>query len=185
MRLFKLCVIILGVLILSYLLLQIFFFQLYSVPTSSMVPTLIPEDRIFVSKLTYGPRIPFTKHHLPGFSQPQRGDVVVFLPPSERNKAYIKRLIGLGGDRIVIKGGNLYINGKEAVDPRMANYYYNQGDYGQEGKEVVVPEGKYFLLGDNSIHSIDSRFWGFADTGDVIGKAVFIWWPPKRIAMIE
>ncbi|MCM8786475.1 MAG: signal peptidase I [Candidatus Omnitrophica bacterium] len=166
--------------------LRTFFFQLYKIPTNSMVPTLLPGDKIFVSKLVYGPKIPFTRLRIQGFRKPQRGEVVVFVPPHDRKKAYIKRLIGVGGDIILIKDGNIYLNGKIFSDPRIArNYYYNQGEYGKENHQIIVPEGKYFFLGDNSISSLDSRFWGFVDEVDIIGKAIFLWWPPKRIKMIE
>lgn len=163
-----------------------FFFQIYKIPTTSMVPTLMPGDKIFVSKLSYGPKIPFTKLRLPGFNKPQRAEVVVFVPPHERNKFYIKRLIGLPADHILLKDGNLYVNGKKMVDPRLArNYYYNQGAYAKESQEIVVPQGKFFFLGDNSIQSLDGRFWGFVDENDIVGKAIFIWWPLKRVAMVE
>ncbi|MFH1772207.1 MAG: signal peptidase I [Candidatus Omnitrophota bacterium] len=169
-----------------------FFFQMYKIPTTSMVPTLLPKDKIFASKVNYGPKLPFISLCIPGLSKPKTGEVVVFIPPEESGKnwfvrkQYIKRLIGTGGDKIRIADGNIYINGKIVVDPRIAkNYYYNLGLYGKEGKEIEVPEGKYFFLGDNSINSQDSRVWGFADEKDIIGKAIFIWWPPKRIGMIE
>ena len=168
--------------------LRTFFFQIYKIPTTSMVPVLVPGDKIFVSKLTYGPKIPFTPLRIPGFRKPKRFDIVVFVPPiaSERNKAYIKRLIGLPGDKVELRDGNIYINDKMVVNPKIArNYYYNQGKYGIRGKEIIVPEGKYFFLGDNSISSKDGREWGFADAKDIIGKAVLTWWPPKRIAMLE
>jgi len=168
--------------------LRTFFFQIYKIPTTSMVPVLVPGDKIFVSKLTYGPKIPFTPLRIPGFRKPKRFDIVVFVPPiaTERNKAYIKRLIGLPGDKIELRDGNIHINGKMVVNPKIArNYYYNQGEYGVRGKETIVPEGKYFFLGDNSISSKDSREWGFADEKDIIGKAVLTWWPLKRITMLE
>lgn len=169
-----------------------FFFQIYKIPTTSMVPTLVPGDKIFVSKLVYGPKMPFTNWRFPGVKKPHRTDVVVFIPPLEkknnffRRKVYIKRLIGLPGDTIYIKEGNVYINGKIAVDPRIArNFYYNQGDFAKTDKPITVPPKKYFFMGDNSISSLDGRFWGFADEGDIVGKAIFIWWPPKRIATID
>jgi len=168
--------------------LRTFFFQIYKIPTTSMVPVLVPGDKIFVSKLTYGPKIPFTPLRIPGFRKPKRFDIVVFVPPivSERNKAYIKRLIGLPGDKVELRDGNIHINGEMVVNPKIArNYYYNQGKYGIRGKEIIVPEGKYFFLGDNSISSKDGREWGFADAKDIIGKAVLTWWPPKRVAMLE
>ena len=124
--------------------LRTFFFQIYKIPTTSMVPVLVPGDKIFVSKLTYGPKVPFTPLRIPGFRKPKRFDIVVFVPPiaTERNKAYIKRLIGLPGDKIELKDGNIHINGKMVVDPKIArNYYYNQGEYGVRGKEITVPKG--------------------------------------------
>lgn len=170
--------------------LRTFFFQIYKIPTTSMVPTLMPGDKIFVSKMVYGPRVPFTSLRFPGFRKPKKGDIVVFVPPQEKGKfwpkRYVKRLIGLEGDRILIKDGNLYINGKIVVDPLIArNYYYNQGEYAPKGKEIIVPDGECFFLGDNSINSQDSRIWGFAQEDDIVGKAILIWWPPKRIGMID
>jgi signal peptidase I len=168
--------------------LRTFFFQIYKIPTTSMVPTLMPGDKIFVTKLVYGPKVPFTSLRFPGFAKPQRGEVVVFVPPSDRHKFYIKRLIGLGTETILIKDGSVYVNGKIIVDPRMAkNYYYNNNtaEYAKEGKTITVPKDKFFFMGDNSMSSWDSRYWGFVDEPDIVGKALFIWWPPKRIGMIE
>jgi len=167
-----------------------FFFQVYKIPTGSMIPTLKPGDRIFVSKLVYGALVPFTKVRLPGIRRPRRGEVIVFVPPQEVNnfflkrKVYIKRLVGLGGERIEIENGNIKVNGKIVVDPVIAkNDYTNAGPYGQG--VITVPAGKYFFLGDNSKNSLDSRFWGFADDRHIVGKAIFIWWPPNRIGMVE
>ncbi|MBD3264901.1 MAG: signal peptidase I [Candidatus Omnitrophica bacterium] len=174
--------------------LRSFFFQVYKIPTTSMVPTLMPGDKIFVTKLAFGPKVPFTDFRIKGFREPQVGDVVVFLPPQEAEKAwydfskkqYIKRLIAVGGDKVSIEDGNVYVNGNMVLDPRIArNYYYNQGDYLEEEEVISVPEGEYFFLGDNSISSLDSRFWGTAKKEDIVGKAVFVWWPPKRIGIIE
>ncbi len=167
-----------------------FFFQIYKIPTGSMIPTLMPGDKIFVSKLVYGAKVPFTDWRLPGLRKPKRADVVVFVPPQEKNKfflkrkVFIKRLIGLGGEHIKIEDGNIKVNGKIVIDPLIAkNYYTNGGEYGE--KEIAVPKGKYFFLGDNSNNSLDSRFWGFVDEKDIVGKAIFIWWPPRRIGIIE
>ena len=166
--------------------LRTFFFQIYKIPTTSMVPTLKPGDKIFVSKLVYGPKIPFTSLRIPGWRSPLYDEIIVFIPPHDRKKAYIKRAIGLPGDTIEIKEGNIYRNGKLVTDARVArNFYYNQGDYGKEGNTIVVPEGKYFALGDNSYASLDSRFWGFVDEKDIVGNALFIWWPPQRVTMLE
>ncbi|MDD4294265.1 MAG: signal peptidase I [Candidatus Omnitrophica bacterium] len=169
-----------------------FLFQMYKIPTTSMVPTLMPGDKIFVTKLTYGPKIPFMHKRIPGSRKPDHGDIVVFVPPIEKEKnifqrkRYVKRLIAVGGDRVLIKDGNVYVNDKIVTDPRYArNYYYNQGAYADDNVEINVPENKYFFLGDNSISSYDSRFWGFVDESDIIGRAVFIWWPYKRFGVIE
>ncbi|MCK5288989.1 MAG: signal peptidase I, partial [Candidatus Omnitrophica bacterium] len=161
-------------------------FQIYKIPTKSMVPTLIPKDKIFVTKLLYGPKVPFTKLRIHGFGKPKRGEVVVFVPPHDRKKVYIKRLVGLPGESVRIKDGNIYVDGKIVVDSGIAkNIYTNQGEYAEEGRLVLIPEGKYFFLGDNSRHSSDSRFWGFVDEVDIVGKAIFIWWPFHRAKLIE
>lgn len=170
----------------AFIFVSIFFIQTYKIPTTSMVPTLMPGDTIAVNKIVYGSRIPFVSLRLPSLKKPEKGEVVVFISPADRSKAYIKRLIAVSGERVSIKDGNVYINGKIMVDPRIArNYYYNQGEYAKGQKEITVPKGKYFFMGDNSISSLDSRFWGFVDGRDIVGRAIFIWWPPKRIGMIE
>lgn len=169
-----------------------FFFQIYQIPTTSMVPTLKPGDRIVANRIFYGPKIPFTSLRIPAFKKLQRYDVVVFVPPEQKKhpwfgrKQYIKRLIGLGKDHIFIKNGSIYINGEKLDDPRI-NWikYSNTGPYGQKNEEIIVPDGKYFFLGDNTDNSQDSRVWGFADGEDLLGKAIFIWWPPKRIGVIK
>jgi len=161
-----------------------FIVQAYKIPTSSMVPTLIPGDKIFVSKLIYGPRVPYFGIHLPGIRKPKRGDVVVFIEPMQRKKVYVKRLIAFGGEKVEIKYGSIYINDKVVSNPDISkNFYYNEGKYGHGA--VVVPEGYIFVLGDNSANSYDGRKFGFVPMKDVLGEALFIWWPPKRISWIE
>ncbi len=161
-------------------------FQLYRIPTTSMVPTLMPGDYIFVNKLAYGVPLPFTRLRILKLREPRRGEVAVFFPPHERKKAFVKRVIGQNGETLAIEGGNVYIDGKEVVEPVIArNYYYNQGTYGLTPEGIRIPENAYFFLGDNSISSADSRIWGFVKEDDIIGKAVFIWWPPARINMVE
>ena len=186
-----------------------YFIQPFKIPSGSMRMTLIEGDHLFVSKLRYGPILlpeihspdflikmvdiqwpeflaPLTKIRLPGFSKPRRGDVIVFIYPGDRAKDFIKRLIGLPGDVVEIKEGKIYINDEEVTDARIRNvYYYNRGDYGAVGQPIRVPEGKYFVLGDNSGSSHDSRYWGFVDEKDVVGKAEFLFWPLNRIRMIQ
>jgi len=162
-----------------------FFIQAFKIPTGSMKETLVPGDRILVEKVTYGPLVPFTKFRIPGFRKPERGEVIVFIFP-ESKKDYVKRLIAFGGEEVLIKKGRIYINGMVITDPRIANtYYYNDGIYGAEDRPVTVPEGYYFVLGDNSSSSYDSRFWGFVPKENVIGRALLIYWPPNRVRLIK
>lgn len=163
-----------------------FFIQAFKIPSGSMRMTLVEGDRLLVNKLRYGAKIPFTKKRLPGFGEPQRGDVVVFVYPEDRKRDFIKRLIAKEGETVEIRYGDIYINDKLIEDPRINNtYYYNRGAYGDTGKKIKVPEGFCFVLGDNSGSSHDSRFWGFVPKEDIIGKAEIIYWPPTRIRFIQ
>ncbi len=172
------------------LLLAIFvrtlFFEPYKIPTTSMVPTLIPGDKIFVSKVHYGPRIPFVGWRIKGFTAIKRGDIVVFIAPPDRSKCYVKRAIGIPGDKVSIMDGKIFINDQPVKDPKISkNYYYDFGDYFKSNKSIIVPKGSYFMLGDNSAFSKDSRYWGFVSQKDIIGKSLFIWWPLNRVQLTE
>jgi len=163
-----------------------FFFQAFRIPTGSMRMTLIEGDLILVNKFIYGARVPFSKYYLPAVAHPKRGDVVVFVYPEDRKKDFIKRLVGLPGEKIEIIGGSVYVNGKLLNDPVFSKiYYYNRGDFALEGKPVIVPENSYFVLGDNSASSKDSRFWGFVPKDNLLGKALVIYWPPQRVRLIK
>ena len=171
------------------------FFQMYRIPTESMVPVLMPGDRIFVTRLAYGPRIPIINKCLKGFGDPQRGDIVVFVPPQETDKPwhirkqFIKRLIAVGGDTVLIKNGSIYVNGQQLDDPRVEKNYYRSGieygDYGTGGAAITVPDGKYYFLGDNSANSSDSRVWGYVERDWILGRALFVWFPFRRVGAIE
>jgi signal peptidase I len=152
-----------------------------------MRPTLIEGDRLMVNKLRYGPKVPFIKDkRLPGLGGPARGDVVVFIYPVDNSRDFIKRLIGLPGEFVEIKNGDIYINGDLLKDQRIKNiYYYNRGDYGKTNVAITVPEGHYFVLGDNSGSSSDGRFWGFVPQENVIGRAELIYWPLNRMRFIK
>ena len=151
-----------------------------------MVPTLMPGDYIFVNKLSYGLKVPFSNLRIFKFNSPKRGDVVVFFPPHEKGKAYVKRLIAKEKEEVILKSGNIYVDDKPLVEPVIAkNYYYNQGKYAVKEEKVTVPKRAYFFLGDNSISSADSRFCGFVPEENILGEAIFIWWPTARINMVE
>ena len=146
----------------------------YKIPTGSMRMTFLEGDRIFVDKITYR------------FMEPKRGDIIVFKYPVDPKKDFVKRLIGLPGEKLEIKKGRIYVNGKMLdVPPFTDHYYYNRNDwlYGREDVIIEIPQGNYFALGDNSAHSSDSRNWGFVPRKNVVGRAFLIWWPPNRIQL--
>jgi len=167
-----------------------FFFQAFKIPSGSMKPTLQVGDRLIVNKLVYGAKIPFTAKkpgfRLPGFTGPQRGDVVVFVYPVDPKRDFIKRLIAKGGETVEIRNGDIYVNSQKVVLPVIDQiYYYNRGPYAGPEQVVTVPQGHYFVLGDNSASSHDSRYWGFVPERYMIGKAQLIFWPITRIRFIH
>lgn len=163
-----------------------FFFQAFKIPSGSMRMTLIERDRLMVNKLRYGAKVPFTKKRLPGFSEPKRGDVIVFIYPEDPSRDFIKRLIAFGGEEVAISDGNVYVDNVLIEDPRIRNvYYFNRGSLASEKDVIKVPEGHVFVLGDNSNNSADSRFWGFVPENNIIGRAEFIYWPFNRMRFIE
>ena len=132
----------------------------YYIPSGSMEPTVITNDKVIVTHFSYY------------LSEPKRGDVIVFEYPEDRTKDYIKRCIGLPGETVEFKDSKLYVNGELIEEP-----YLPEGlvfdDYGP----VTVPEGSYFMCGDNRNHSADSRVWGFLPEDLIIGKAQVVYWP--------
>ena len=157
------------------LVIRTFLLGPYKIPTGSMRPTFLEGDRIFVDKISYR------------FHSPERGDIIVFKYPLDKKKDFVKRLVGLPGDKIEIKDGKLIINDQPLNEPPFSeHYYYNREDwkYAKEGQVIEVPEASYFAMGDNSAQSSDSRYWGFVPAKNMVGKAFFIWWPPKRVKIV-
>ncbi|KPK97316.1 MAG: hypothetical protein AMJ95_09715 [Omnitrophica WOR_2 bacterium SM23_72] len=168
------------------MVIRTFLVQAFKIPTGSMKPTLMEGDLILVNKFIYGAKAPFINLRLPGLRQPRRGDVVVFIYPQDLKKDFIKRLVGLPQDKIAIKNGTLFVNGEPLTDPVFSQrFYYNRGDFAKDEEEIVVPQGNFFVLGDNSASSKDSRYWGFVPEENVIGKAILIYWPLQRIRIIK
>ncbi len=156
------------------LFVRAFIVQAFKIPTGSMKPTLNENDRIFVNKYIYR------------FNQPQRGDIIVFRYPEDPKKDFIKRLIAVGGETVEIKEGNIFIDGKQVQDPLITKiFYYNRGDYGETNQKIAVPKDNFYMLGDNSNSSRDSRYWGFVPKKYIIGKAIFRYWPPKAIGKLK
>jgi signal peptidase I len=156
------------------MIIRTFIVQAFRIPTGSMHPTLKIGDRILVNKFIYGRRS-FRK------AGPERGDIIVFIYPENPKKDYIKRLIAFGGEKVLIKKGEIYVNGERLQTPATiaGRHYYSTGYFGT--REAEVPEGSYFVLGDNSGNSKDSRYWGFVPQKNLIGKAFFIYWPLTRL----
>ncbi|MFC1570327.1 signal peptidase I [Candidatus Omnitrophota bacterium] len=167
------------------LFIRTFIIQPFKIPSNSMYPTLQPGDRIFVNKFVYGARIPFTDISLPDVRPPETGDIVVFTSPIEKKKYLVKRFIASGGQSVQITDGELFIDGKRVEkNPIKDFFYYNREEYGGKGKVIHVPEGSFYVLGDNSANSMDSRYWGFVPDKNLVGEAFVIHWPIKRIGLI-
>ncbi|MDW5375740.1 signal peptidase I [Halomonas sp. HP20-15] len=182
--------------LLVVLLLRSFLIEPFQIPSGSMRPTLEIGDFILVNKFTYGLRLPVANTEVVDLGEPQRGDVMVFRFPQDPSVNFIKRVVGLPGDRIRYEGKQLYVNGepvpKELIDenPERApgevefrewlgehehSLYNNPRDPGPQMREVTVPPGHYFMMGDNRDHSNDSRYWGFVPEANIVGKAFAVW----------
>ena len=177
------------------LILRTFMFEPFQIPSKSMVPTLRVGDFILVSKSAYGLRLPVVRYKIFDLGSPERGDVVVFFPPHEE-RYFIKRLIGLPGDEVRVVAGVVYINGEKmpqmAIDDTpdddrsMIMREQLKGTSHQIQKRLsptrlslnftaVVPEGHYFMMGDNRDNSSDSRVWGPVPADRIVGKAFARW----------
>jgi len=156
--------------------------EAFWVPSGSMLPTIQIGDHLFVNKLAYGMHIdvPFVNKALvlTQWSGLDRGDIVVFVSPVDRRTDLIKRVVAVGGDTVEIRNKRLYINGEPVEDTHAT--FSDQSTRSSSPRDnfgpVTVPDGKFFVLGDNRDQSYDSRYWGFADERDVKGKATFIYW---------
>jgi len=171
--------------------------QAFIVPTGSMESTVLIGDHLLVDKLSYAPADAITRHLLP-YTEPKRGDVIVFRYPMDIRQNFVKRVIGVPGDHIRIVDKLVYVNGKgltepytQHIDPRVEPYrdnfpsqpYGPVADRAQEmlashvqNGELVVPAENYFAMGDNRENSLDSRYWGFVPRENIIGKPLVIFW---------
>src|ERR1700689_3483319 len=139
----------------------VFFYQPVKVEGTSMAPLLSDQERIFINKFVYR------------FEPIARGDVVVFWYPLDKSKSFIKRVIGLPGEIIELRGGRLYVNGKESKEIYIPSSYLDGSSYGP----ITIPEGNYFVMGDHRDSSNDSRVFGPVGRPYIYGKAVFAYWP--------
>lgn len=181
--------------LLVVLVLRSFLLEPFKIPSASMVPTLQVHDFILVNKFAYGLRLPVLGTKILPVGAPQRGDVMVFYPPNDK-RYFIKRVIGLPGDQIRLRDNVLYINGvrmgqrllyidntiapaqmvmQEDLQPLEHLMQHSSVATQQSNYEIVVPDGQYFMMGDNRDNSSDSRFWGMVPERNVVGRAVYVW----------
>jgi len=193
--------------ILAVLLLRSFVVEPFRIPSGSMMPTLLDGDFILVNKYTYGLRLPVVGTEIVELGAPERGDVAVFRFPQNLSKDFIKRVVGLPGDRISYRDKSLHINGERVDYRRVGTYDGPHADGldepvvyresfgasshdilltdrpGRHGGPYTVPPGHYFVMGDNRDHSDDSRRWGFVSEANLVGEAFVIWmnWDSQRM----
>lgn len=158
------------------LFIRTFIFQAFTIPSSSMEPTLLVGDYLLVTKFEYGVKNPFTGNYLIERAGPQHGDIIVFKYPSDPSQDYVKRVVGLPGDVIEMRAKQLYRNGQPVSERYTQNLYPNYiGELDNVGP-IVVPEGQYFAMGDNRDNSSDSRAWGTVPRSYIHGKPWRIYW---------
>jgi signal peptidase I len=147
----------------------IFLYQPVKVEGTSMMPTLEDQERVFINKFVYR------------LEPIERGDVVVFRYPRDTSKSYIKRVIGVAGDRVRIENGQVYVNGEALDEDYVPSDYADARSYG----EVVVPANSFFVLGDHRTMSNDSRDFGTVNDRFIYGKAVFGYWPMEKLGRLR
>lgn len=176
--------------------------EAFKIPTSSMEGTLLVGDFLLVNKAVYGARVPGTDRFLPALQEPERGDVIVFHPPHEPEKNYVKRVVGVPADTLEMRDKKLYLNGEPVPEP-YARYVDARGDAVHPDMEwqsnhliastkpgyhptrdnwgpLVVPSGSYFVLGDNRDNSEDSRYWGFVARDQIRGRPWVVYYSFDR-----
>jgi signal peptidase I len=163
-----------AIAILLALFIRAFVVQAFKIPSGSMEPTLLIGDHILVNKFIYGIKVPLINKTLIPITNPERGDIIVFIYPQDRKKDFIKRVIGLPGDKIRIVNTTIFIDGRPYPDPY--GVYRGNTRENRNFGPFVVPEDSLFVMGDNRDYSYDSRYWGFVPMESVKGKAMIIYW---------
>ncbi len=195
------------------LCIRAFVVEPYRIPSGSMLPTLLVGDHLFVNKFIYGVKLPFSDLRSPGIRAPERGDVVVFtvaqqgsqtfpadLRPDLPREEFVKRIIGLPGDRIAFHGGRVFVNGEPLAVRELGETFIDDAGnrldvsevtlatrdfdilddpavaYPGPAEAITVEAGRYFMLGDNRDHSKDSRFWGSVRLAEIKGPAFILYW---------
>lgn len=192
------------------LFIRTFIVQAFKIPSGSMLETLQIGDHLLVSKFLYGVKMPFTDHIIIPISEPDHNDIIVFEYPENPDVDFIKRVVGVPGDTLEIRDKQLYRNGRpvnedftrytsnmvyprpasmpDVLPPEQYDEYFNgkgRMSHRDQMPKIIVPEGKYFVMGDNRDGSHDSRFWGFVDREAIEGKALFIYWSWESLTDIR
>ncbi len=182
-----------GIIIaISVFFIRSFVIQAFKIPTGSMEDTLLVGDFLLVNKFIYGAKVPLTDFRLPGFTDPEPGDVIVFKYPRDPKLDYIKRLIAVEGQTVEVKNKEVYIDGIRFEDPPHSRFdrnpvvdkgVYENGIFPQRSNfnkdnygPITVPRGHFFVMGDNRDNSLDSRYWGFLPEDNIVGEALIIYW---------
>lgn len=161
--------------VLIVLVTRIFIGEASVVPTGSMEGTILIGDHLFMNKFLYGPEIPLLGLRLPMLKTIHRGDIVVFRYPRNPAETFLKRVAAVGGDRVEIHDGVLYINSRAVAEPYAVHHGPMNAFY-EQMTAVVVPQGSLFVMGDNRDNSSDSREWGYVPVQNVIGEPLFVYW---------
>lgn len=191
-----------GIAVVLFLVLRTFIVQTFVITSGSMEDTLLVGDMLMVNRAAMGSRIPGTQIRIPGYSEPERGDILVFDPHHEEDLKLIKRLVGMPGDTLEMRNRVLYVDGDRLEEPYVVHRAKDderhpwmswQAEYLVRGVDratyaptrdnwgpLVVPEGHYFMLGDNREESFDSRYWGPLEAWRLEGRAVFTYYSYNR-----
>jgi len=167
--------------VLLALVIRAFVVQAFTIPSGSMMDTLLIGDYILVNKFLYGAEIPFTDTHLPGLRDPVRGDIVVFKYPNDESRDFIKRIVAVGGETVQVRDNRVFVNGQAITEPHVRpgsipSVPSTHCGYLYGCDPIPVPLGSYFVMGDNRDNSQDSRYWGFVKREKIRGKAFLIYW---------
>ncbi len=192
----------LGVAVVLFLILRTFILQTFFITSGSMEDTLLVGDFLVVNRAAVGSRIPFTQIRIPGYAGVERGDILVFDPTHDPDLKLVKRLMGLPGDTLRMENGVLFVNGQALEEPYVkeegvpdesnpamawqmeilapgvdpSTYRPSRDTWGP----IVIPEGRYFMLGDNRERSLDSRYWGLLERWRLEGRVSFIYFSYNR-----
>lgn len=157
-----------------FLFIYLLVLQPHKIKGDSMQPNFPNGEYLLTDKVSYR------------FGEPERGDVVVFEPPGSDGEEYIKRIIGLPGEEVSVKGGRVYIDGAILAESYLSETLRTSGAaFLNDNATANIPAGKYFVLGDNRIASSDSRMWGFVEKDKITGRAWIIYWPPPNVGLVE